>query len=189
MPSSDSSDEDALYYRTTTGILPGSCSTQFLVLLRLGLRPGKLPIVNRDIKGAVDRPRDEYFGLNPKGIDKTFERLFRIPRRLFERIYGIVLGKSIFVQKTDEVGKPGIYLLIRVVAAIRIRFDVLDEYLQMSEESVLAYLKSFCKGIVQKLSSEYLREPTEDYLRRIAGINVARSFPGCIGSIDCQHWE
>lgn len=65
--------------------------------------------------------------------------------------------------------------------------DAKDKYLQMSVASVLLSVKSFCKMVVEDFGTEYMSDPTEDDLRRIMGINAARGFPGCIGSIDCQH--
>lgn len=46
----------------------------------------------------------------------------------------------------------------------------------MSEDSVVLSLKAFCKIVVQVFGKEYLREPTEDDLRRIMSINGARGF-------------
>lgn len=82
----------------------------------------------------------------------------------------------------------------RVTAGLRmlaygVAADALDEYLQMSEDSVLLSLKEFCKLVVHLFQNEYLRKPTEQDLRRIMAINAARGFPGCVGCIDCQHWE
>ena len=43
--------------------------------------------------------------------------------------------------------------------------------------------------MIDAFEGEYLRKPTEADMRRMICINYARGFPGCIGSIDCQHWE
>lgn len=48
---------------------------------------------------------------------------------------------------------------------------------------------AFCGLVVQGFGVEYLREPREDDLKRIMELGAARGFPGCIGSISCQHWE
>lgn len=35
----------------------------------------------------------------------------------------------------------------------------------------------------------YLREPTALDLSRILARNAERGMPGCMGSIDCSHWQ
>ena len=56
--------------------------------------------------------------------------------------------------------------------------DTLDEYLSMSEDSVLQSLRFCCSTAIQKFGVEYLREPNEADLRRILAIYAARAFPG-----------
>ena len=117
-----------------------------------------------------------------------------MPRSVCERLFGGVNGKGIFVRRFDSTNKPGIHPLQRVVAALRmlaygVAADALDEYIQMSEDSVLLSLKAFCEIVIEHFGEEYLREPAEEDLRRMMGINTGRGFPGCVGSIDCQHWE
>lgn len=117
-----------------------------------------------------------------------------MPRPIFDRICQSVIGKSLFVRREDALGKLGIHPLQRIVAALRmlaygIASDELDEYLQISESCALESLKEFCKCIISDFGCEYMREPTEGDLKRILSINAARGFTGCIGSIDCQHWE
>ena len=36
---------------------------------------------------------------------------------------------------------------------------------------------------------KYLRAPTEEDMARSLNANARRGFPGCLGSIDCWHWE
>ncbi|CDF36284.1 unnamed protein product [Chondrus crispus] len=117
-----------------------------------------------------------------------------MPRTVFNRLYRAIEGEGFFVRRKDALSRGGIHPLQRVVAAIRMlaygaAADSLDEYLSMSEDSVLQSLKSFCSTVIQKFGIEYLREPNEADLRRILAINAARGFPGCAGSIDCQHWQ
>lgn len=93
----------------------------------------------------------------------------------------------------DGSNKMGIHPLQRIVAAIRmlaygLAADALEEYLQMSEDSVFISFKSFCRTFVQFFEPDYLREPNEDNLKRTMSINAARGFPGCVGSIDYQQW-
>ena len=81
-----------------------------------------------------------------------------------------------------------------MVASLRmlaygIAADALDEYLQISEYSALLSMKRFCKLVVDEFGEEYLRTPNEEDIKRIISINASRGLPGCLGSIDCQHWE
>ncbi|CDF34493.1 unnamed protein product [Chondrus crispus] len=67
--------------------------------------------------------------------------------------------------------------------------DLLDEYLQMGEDSILTSMKSFCELVVSTFGKEYLREPDEQDLRRILSINAARGFPGCVGNGELWIWH
>ncbi|CDF32185.1 unnamed protein product [Chondrus crispus] len=68
-------------------------------------------------------------------------------------------------------------------------YDAGDELLGVSESSMPCILKRFCKAISEKFAPECLREPTEEDMKGILAVNESRGFPGCLGSIDCQHWE
>ena len=62
------------------------------------------------------------------------------------------------MEKRDATGKNGLHPLQRVVAAIRmlaygIAADAIDEYVQISDDSVLISLKGFCKAVVEIGSS------------------------------------
>jgi Plant transposon protein len=67
--------------------------------------------------------------------------------------------------------------------------DAVDEIVSVPESVMFATLKQFCAAIVDEFGDEYLREPTENDMKRILVINESRGFPGCLGSLDCQHWE
>lgn len=60
---------------------------------------------------------------------------------------------------------------------------------QLSEKSVLLSLKAFCTAIIAKYGDEYLRLPNGSDIKRILHINAFHSFPGSIGSTDCQHYK
>jgi Plant transposon protein len=84
--------------------------------------------------------------------------------------------------------------LQRVVAALcklsyGVASDSVDQYVRISESSAHESLAKFCRAVCELYGVEYGRQPTEDDLRRILKINANRGFPGCIGSIDCQHWS
>ena len=67
--------------------------------------------------------------------------------------------------------------------------DSLDEYCRVSETVALESMKRFARAVVRRFGDGYLRSPTSEDLKRIMGAMEKRGFPGCIGSIDCQHWE
>jgi len=43
--------------------------------------------------------------------------------------------------------------------------------------------------IVDEFGASYLRSPTPEELQRTLTRNAERGLPGCIGSLDCSHWE
>lgn len=147
----------------------------------------------RNFEGSYQRFHRYYFAENPVFNEQDFERRFRMPKRLFERIDAALRGRSIFKHREDATGKKGIHPQIRLVAALRIlaygmSFDQTDELCELggttSRESFLAFVQE----INAVFGDEYLRAPRESDLRRILAINDARGFPGCVGSWDCQHW-
>ena len=78
-----------------------------------------------------------------------------MPRTVFNQLYREIEGESLFVRRKDALGREGIHPLQRMVPAIRmlaygVTADSLDEYLSMSEDSVLQSLRSFCSTVIQK---------------------------------------
>ena len=43
--------------------------------------------------------------------------------------------------------------------------------------------------VIEVFGKEFLRPPRSEEIEHILSINLARGFPGMIGSIDCMHWE
>jgi hypothetical protein len=159
-----------------------------------GSRVGRRPNIKRGFDEAVNRLNDGYFEPIPKYNDRLFARRFRMPRAVFDRIYTTISTRPEFVRKTDALGKKGIHPLQRVLAALRILVygtaaDAVDESVRISESSALDSLRRFFQAVCDAFGKEYGRQPTENDLRRILSINEMRGFPGCLGSIDCQHWQ
>lgn len=189
--STDSSDDEAISYLIATNMLPGLSDEQREIHKGSSLNRKH---INRDYNEAMRRLHHDYFSMSPKYSKAQFERRFRMSKNLFSRIFQRLNGKGLFARRKDATGKLGLYPLQRVVAALRMlaygnAADSLDEYIQISEDSILDSLKQFTKSLIEEFGSDYLRTPTEIDLRRILKINTVRGFPGCIGSIDCQHWE
>ena len=68
----------------------------------------------------MERLMKDYFGITPCYTNQDFERRFRMPRSVCERIFSGVIGKGIFVRRFDSTNKADIHLLQRVVDALRI---------------------------------------------------------------------
>ena len=160
-----------------------------------GSRPGKNPNKNRDFQQGYQRIFQDYFAQNAVYDDKLFRRRFRMRRELFIRIMkSIELHDPWFEQKTNALGEKGLFPLQKMVAALRIlaygsSYDMVDEYIRISESSSSECLQHFCSAMESRFGEEYLRSPTSDDLKRILNENSARGFPGMIGSIDCYNWK
>ena len=184
-----SSDDENFAYLVATGIVPGAES-----LLENGRRRGpRRQNKNRDFDGALRRLNRDYFDESPLYSSQDFLRRFRMSKELFDRIFSVLDGHGIFRRRRDALGRPGIAPRVRMVAALRMlaygcAADSVDEYLHLSEDAALASLKAFCADLIAAFP-EYLRAPSEADLERIMKINASRGFPGCVGSIDCQHWS
>ena len=66
--------------------------------------------------------------------------------------------------------------------------DTLDEYVRLSETTIIQCMKRVCTVVVTRYQDQYLRRPTAEDVNRILKENEARGFPGCLGSVDCMHW-
>lgn len=57
-----------------------------------------------------------------------------------------------------------------------------------SSSTAIELLEAFVDEIIMCFGDDYLPLPTVSEVRRILSMSAARSFPGCIGSRDYQHW-
>lgn len=151
------------------------------------------PNKSRNFRDAYDRFQRLYFDEGAVYEATDFERRFRMPRSVFERICEGIIGRGLFVQREDATKKPGIHPKLRIIAALRIisygmGYDQVDELCEMSACSAKLTFEDFIHHVCEVFGPEYLRHPNEQDLRRILAMNSARGFPGCLGSWDCQHW-
>lgn len=163
-----------------------------------GSSPGKAPNKSRDFSGAHKKLVEQYFSGEASIYNEVdFERRFRMPRSVFNRIYDALVQQAVppFVQKyCTFANKPGITPLCRLVACLRkICYgdadDREDEYLQISETVVNESVKAFTRLIVEKFGSEYLnRCPSEAEKKRALAMMSKRHFPGAFGAWDCKHF-
>ena len=94
-------------------------------------------------------------------------------KRLYLRILFVIETKDkYFQQKTDATGKLGASALQKVTAALRMlangtAADSLDEYIRLSESTIIQCLVYFCFRIIKLYGKEFLRKPNEQDLERI----------------------
>lgn len=161
-----------------------------------GSLPGRRPNKNRDFSVGVDNILRDYFGLNgnpPVYDEKDFERRFRVPRVVFDRIYKDIKDEPGWQQTINATGRPQSHPLQKLVAAFRVlaygeAYDRTDEYVRLSRSTIEKATKSFIDFIVDTYEHIYLRRPNNEELAIILKRNAERGMPGCMGSIDCSHW-
>jgi hypothetical protein len=163
---------------------------------RGGSLPGKLPNIERGREDAQRQLLKDYFmGADSTYPESKFRRRFRMRQELFLRIVReLENNDEYFQQRPDATGKLGASALQKATAALRMLAyggcaDQLDEWIRLGESTILLCLKRFVKGIIRFFGEEYLRAPTEADIMRVLQQNAKRGFPGCVGSIDCWHWE
>jgi hypothetical protein len=161
-----------------------------------GSRPGKAPNKTRDFVRAYERLVSQYFqGVESIYDEGDFERRFRMPRSIFNRIADAIFGEESFVLRQDALGKNGIHPLVRLTACLRLLAygtppDSLDENLEISETVASDSLKEFSRIMIQKFGAQYLnRCPTTEEKNRMVRIMKRRGWPGAFASWDCKHFE
>ena len=163
---------------------------------RGGSAPGKAPNKGRDFHGAYMTVIKHYFsGRESLYSEADFERRFRLPRSVFNRIHDALMGTNPFVHKEDATKKKGIYPLVKLVACFRYlaygdAFDREDEHLQIGESTLSVYTKQFAKLLKENFGAQYLnRSPTATERKNISTAMGGKGFPGCLASWDCKHFN
>ena len=86
-------------------------------------------------------------------------------RTLFEHILQRVCARDeFFTQRHDATGKPGATPNQKITATLHMlaygtSADQLDDYIRLSETTLLLSLQRFCEAIVQEFCSTYLHRP------------------------------
>lgn len=161
---------------------------------RGGSRKNRRRTKDCDLQGGLQRTMRDYFSEDCAYDEVDFERRFRMPRKVFKRVYERMSVRPFFVRKYDALVTPGIHPLPRIAAALRkmaygVAADVVDEQGRFSASSAMEYLKAFTRGVVVEFGAEYVHSPTATDLRRRLSINAARGSPGMVASIDCQNYQ
>ena len=160
-----------------------------------GSSPGKRGNIDRNVREGAERIYRDYFSAAATYDNAHFERRYRMPRSVFDRIHiAVVERDGFFRERADATGKLGASSLQKLTAALRMlaygaSYDSLDEYCRISASSARMCMQRFCKAVCAIFGPEYLRMPTLNDLLRIQSASESKGFPGCIGSLDCMHWE
>jgi len=162
-----------------------------------GSTAGRRGNKRRDFAAGVHNILRDYFGvggLPPIYDERDFETRFRVPRSVFRRVYLAVKDEPFFQQRINATGKLQAHPLQKVVAAFRViaygeAADRADEYVRLSRTVIATSTKLLMEFIVRRWGPTYLRRPNQDELNTIMERNKERGMPGCMGSLDCCHWE
>ncbi len=161
-----------------------------------GSRPGKAPNLERHRVMYSHLLFNHFWGgANPVYNAMYFRKFFKFLVGLFNNIVErIVLHDSYFIQRTDACGKIGLSTFQKVCSAFRLltsgissmEFD--DKY-RMEASTGMECFKRFCEAVIAIYSEEALRHPTLNDINQLLHEGQAAGLPGCLGSIDCMHWE
>jgi hypothetical protein len=123
------------------------------------------------------------------------QAFFKLPIKLFDEILVRVLRHDdSFRQKKDAAGKIGLSTHQKVASALRLLTSGVssmehDDKYRMGASTGLESMKRFCLAVNELYEADALRHPTIDDINRLLDEGQNAGFPGCIGSIDCMHWE
>jgi Plant transposon protein len=160
-----------------------------------GSRAGKAPNVDRHRVLYSHLLFQDFWGHEPIYNASFFKRFFKIPIGLFDQIVLDVLAHDdYFRQKRDAAGKLGLSTLQKVCCAVRqitsgVSPAELDDKYRMGESTGMECMKRFCRSINSVYADVALRAPNVADMNRLLDEGEAAGFPGCIGSLDCTHWQ
>lgn len=139
-------------------------------------------------------PSEQFRDDNPTMKGPTyskdqFELRFLVSKYVFRKLFLKIVGSSMYFKKglkPEYGGKIGLSSLQKVVEALRqltygTAADSFDEYVRISETSVLESLKHFCKQLVQEFEKDYLHITSGEELKNIEKKFAGIGFPGCMG--------
>ncbi|KAI2505163.1 Plant transposon protein [Fragilaria crotonensis] len=138
---------------------------------------------------------NDFWGPMPVYSHNYFKLFFKLPIKLFDEILVRVRQHDdYFCQKKDATGKIGLSTHQKVASAVRLLTSGVssmehDDKYRMAASTSLEGMKRFCVAVNELYEADALRHPTIDDINRLLDEGKDAGFPGCIGSIDCMHWE
>ena len=118
-----------------------------------------------------------------------------MPIELFDEIVTkVVANDDYFRQKKDACGRLGLSPLQKICSSLRLLTSgvssaELDDKYRLASSTGLESMKRFCTSIISVYGDDALRHPNAVDMGRLLDEGCSSGFPGCIGSIDCMHWE
>ena len=149
----------------------------------------------------ADQPRPGTEEKGPRQGDDAFQRRYHMSKSTVVRVMNACTSRcgpdADFFRKglrVNAAGKLGISPLVKIISAHRqiaygIPSDSCDNAFEISETTASMCLITFCRQVVTRFASEYLREPSQDDIARIEKRFRTAGFPGCIGAVDCAGWK
>ena len=139
--------------------------------------------------------QNDHLGPNAL-LDRSFERIFRVSRTIFDRILNLAgAADPFFTYKLNPVTKRCIYPEVKVLMALKcVAFGVAPiafcDHFQMGDSAGRACLKNLCHVIAkgQPLRQKYLRKMTKSDARKVGELHQREfGIPGIMGCLDCMH--
>jgi hypothetical protein len=159
-----------------------------------GSKPGKSPNRRRDFGRTNKLFYEDFFSETPHYSEAEFRSRYRMYRSVFIAIHDAVVEfDPWFRNRKDATNKWGASSYIKVAAAIRklaygTANPVWGELYKLSTTLVHYCVDRFITAIVTVMQDSVIRAPTLEECLHMSRENGERGFPGCLGSIDCQHW-
>jgi len=162
-----------------------------------GSVPGRIPNRPRNFALGLQCILRDFFGVDglpPVFGREQFGRRFRVPMSVFLRIYRAIKDRRFWMQRIHATGQPQAHPLQKLVAVFRVlaygeSYDRADEYVRLSRSTIATAVKLFTEFMVDDFGPLYLRPPTWREIGSILTRNAERGLPGCLGLLDCSHWE
>jgi hypothetical protein len=133
-----------------------------------GSRPGCRPNFPWGFEEGYQFLYKDYLAPEPVYVDYLFRRRFRTHRTLFLKIVDDVTAHNwYFQQKPDTLGRPGLYPVQKITAALWMLAygggaDLNNEYIWIAESTSLQALNGFCCSVIELYSQDFLQYPTEE---------------------------
>lgn len=137
----------------------------------------------------------DYLGPDPF-FGRQFERIFRITRPIFQRLWEIAANADpFFTHRPNPITMRGIYPEVKILMALKqLAFGVSPiafcDYFQMGETAGRDCLKKLCHVIAHsdELRGKYLRTMSKSDAVKVSMMHQEEfGFPGNIGCLDCMH--